>query len=103
MFRMWKVKKYSNAKEWKHIAHHYRERAAQGRPTFVQIDGVPISKAKLRKKIALYGFQTTLERENAKLSKLLSSQRYRYSSWSLLYYAHCEQAVVLDRYSVCVG
>jgi hypothetical protein len=73
MLRLWGVKKYSKAKQWKHIAHRYRERDAQGRPTLVQIDGTPVPESKVRKEIARYGFQTTLEREHAKLSTLSSS------------------------------
>jgi hypothetical protein len=76
MIRLWGVKKYSNAKQWKYIAYRLRERDAQGRQTVVQIDGVSVPNAKVKKEIARYGFQTALESEHVKLSTFPSSQHF---------------------------
>jgi len=53
------------AKEWQFIANRVRKREAQQRRSRVEVRGEAISSVRLRKEIARYGYQTTLEQLNS--------------------------------------
>ena len=64
-FSDWGIRKNSMAKEWQFIANRVRKREAQQRRSRVEVRGEAISSVRLRKEIARYGYQTTLEQLNS--------------------------------------
>jgi hypothetical protein len=58
----WNIRKYSKSEEWKFIARRYHEREARGLRSSVEVRDVLFSNVKVKKEVARYGYQTTVER-----------------------------------------
>ncbi|KAF2120382.1 ankyrin repeat-containing domain protein [Lophiotrema nucula] len=66
--KFWGVKKNSKAEEWRFIARGVIERQTRSLPTTVDLYGERVSDEKLKREVARYGYQTTLERLNSTLT-----------------------------------
>ena len=62
VFGKWGLKKNQKAIQWRGIIAELSRRKAKGKDSNLFINGVLVDEKKLKRKIALYTYQTTLER-----------------------------------------